>query len=923
MKVLRLAMVFAVACVMACGGCDDDGKNDNSNPNGGLDPCAGLGCAADSRCVIEAGAAMCECRPGFTGDGQTCEEVIVNCDTADTCDSNAQCLDGRCRCNDGWEGDGATCTDVDECGFGEANCDDNATCTNTEGTYSCSCMTGFDGDGTTCEPVDFCEAQLDDCDAPNSECSSVPGGFECICSAGYTGDGQTCSILADCQNDASACDENATCENTPDGTACVCDTGYSGDGATCQISGFESIVAGGQATCGLRRDKTMWCWGFAPPDGPQGGLLYDLIQPIPVAESFGFGWNHLDSTWTAVRDDGSLWQRAGTGGWQQIGADSDWAKISGAVTQFRGFSCGLKTNGERWCWGENRNGQLGNGTTDEVMAPERSDDQLWSDVTISAEHACGIKTDGTLWCWGENIRGELGTGSSSPSRSASPLQVGSDNDWEKVIGRRGYALGTTCAQKTSGEIFCWGGILREETPTSIGGLWSDFSLGSGHECGVKSDGSLWCRGGNLWGERGDDEHIANTTFRPVGNDSDWKSVSAGAEHTCALKQNGDTYCFGHNYFGELGIGTFGVRTSPERVASTNRYSMVSMGQAHTCAATTGGSLECTGSNIAGHAGFDRTTVHEQVFTPISNGGGITDISGAIQHTCGVKSDGTLWCMGFNGGGQLGLGEGVFPMTVGPVRVGSQTDWEDVTTGPTWGCGLRSNGTIWCWGTNDGGQLGTGDVEWRYTPVQVGTDTDWRSVNTGGQGAQAGATCGIKTDGSLWCWGQDWIDFQTTEDTLVPEQVGTDTDWALIDIGAGYRCGIKVGGTLWCWGLPGAGRVGHTNTMDTVTPTQVGTDSTWVEVATGQTTTCGRKDNGTLWCWGDGTLGQLGNGSAGQNTSQTPIQVGSKTDWSQVAVGSTGTCAIDAGGVLYCWGTDRDGQLGHGDAWYTSPQKVRD
>ena len=118
------------------------------------------------------------------------------------------------------------------------------------------------------------------------------------------------------------------------------------------------------------------------------------------------------------------------------------------------------------------------------------------------------------------------------------------------------------------------------------------------------------------------------------------------------------------------------------------------------------------------------------------------------HTCGVRTDRSLWCWGDNGRGQLGLGDR--DERNSPARVGTGTSWASLVTGYQHTCATRVDHTLWCWGWNRAGQLGLGETGRRPRPNQVGTDTDWANIGAAGYAH----TCGIRTDHTLWCWGSN-------------------------------------------------------------------------------------------------------------------------------------------------------------------------
>ena len=199
---------------------------------------------------------------------------------------------------------------------------------------------------------------------------------------------------------------------------------------------------------------------------------------------------------------------------------------------------------------------------------------------------------------------------------------------------------------------------------------------------------------------------------------------------------------------------------------------------------------------------------------------------ALGHTLATKTDGTLWSWG--SGTALGHGDIIFKSS--PVQVGTDTNWKNISAGSSFSFAIKTNGTLWSWGSNGQGQLGQNDTTTKSSPVQVGTDTDWKYVAAG-----ASATLAIKENGTLWAWGRNSTTSPVSQlglnDTIFrssPVQVGTDADWEYIFI---FDTGvaIKTNGTLWMWGQNNFGQLGQNDTINRSSPVQVGTATNWKQI----------------------------------------------------------------------------------------------
>jgi len=238
----------------------------------------------------------------------------------------------------------------------------------------------------------------------------------------------------------------------------------------------------------------------------------------------------------------------------------------------------------------------------------------------------------------------------------------------------------------------------------------------------------------------------------------------------------------------------------------------------------------------------------------------------------------------------------------------KANWSSVSCGGYHTIAIKTDGTLWAWGENGYGQLGLGDTTDRNTPTQVGTGTNWSSVSCG-----YGHTIAIKTDGTLWAWGYNYygqLGLGDTTNRNTPTQVGTGTNWSSVSCGGWHTIAIKTDGTLWAWGYNYYGQLGLGDTTDRNTPTQVGTGTNWSSVSCGVYHTIAIKTDGTLWAWGRNGYGQLGLGDT--TNRNTPTQVGTGTNWSSVSCGYGHTIAIKTDGTLWAWGRNYYGQLGLGD-----------
>jgi alpha-tubulin suppressor-like RCC1 family protein len=350
---------------------------------------------------------------------------------------------------------------------------------------------------------------------------------------------------------------------------------------------------------------------------------------------------------------------------------------------------------------------------------------------------------------------------------------------------------------------------------------------------------------------------------------------------------------------------------------------VTAGSAHTCAIRASRRLYCWGADGQGQLGEGAGTADQQV--PVVVGTARWKVVDAgFNHTCGIIVQGSMFCWGHDHWGQLGDG-GPNVGKHSPVHVGGFADWVAVSAGYARTCGVRSNGRLYCWGHDGSGALGDGlPYANRIVPSVVDGDiTDWVAVSTG-----IFDTCGLRATGVLLCWGEgDRSGTGAVSGDLTSPAVvaGGFHDWTAVSAGSRHTCGRRSNGRLYCWGFDSNGQLGDGGTYtDRTVPTLVAhRTANWRFLSAGEGHTCAGRRDLRLFCWGDNGDFQLGIGAGAGAGPDTPTAVGRAADWTAVAAGDRHTCARRTNGDLYCWGRDDDGQLGTASTvpWSSTPALV--
>jgi len=462
---------------------------------------------------------------------------------------------------------------------------------------------------------------------------------------------------------------------------------------------------------------------------------------------------------------------------------------------------------------------------------------------------------------------------------------------------------------------------------------SFVASGSYHTCAIKEDYSLWCWGRNYAGQLGIPELYVENTAEPQFVMNDVAFVSVNEENTCAIKKDGTLWCWGDNSGGQIGDGSFGSDVSQPTFVM-DRVVKVSVGYRHTCAIKLDGSLWCWGNNQYGQVG-DGTmgTIKPFPVQPIGMSRDVADVSAGFDHTCAVKTDGSLWCWGGNDRGQLGDGTNVGKVI--PKRIFA-SGVKKVSAGAKYTCAIKNDSSLWCWGENNTGQLGLGIIGGYYTIPQFITDDVIKVSTTAGLSWGAGHTCAVKSDGSIFCWGNNSYGQlgngsfgnnipSPSSDIYLDAFYNRLTDIYYVSVGNSHTCAVDNKNQIWCWGNNYYGQLGigkDYNYYQTYYrfPRQVTSVGKVKGVSVGYSSTCVIKQDNSLWCWGGNDSGQLGDGTF---IYRTFPHMKITDNVLQISANQYNTCAIISDNSLWCWGSNWYGQLGLGFSGgnINTPQKV--
>jgi hypothetical protein len=360
-------------------------------------------------------------------------------------------------------------------------------------------------------------------------------------------------------------------------------------------------------------------------------------------------------------------------------------------------------------------------------------------------------------------------------------------------------------------------------------------------------------------------------------------LGADGNRTCGVTPNG-SYCWGANAVNALGtLSTEGCGvlsevfiycTLPLPIAGSIQFQHVDPGglQSSTCGLATDSRAYCWGSGFWGQLG---TGAFSDSPTPVLVSGALrfTDLSAGDDFTCGVIEGGDGYCWGSGAFGRTGHGS-VEPVNV-PTLVSGGLQFRSIRNGSTHACGLTTSGAAYCWGANYYAQLGSGTVnDSSSVPIPVGGGLTFAELSAGDD-----FTCGLRFDGTAYCWGVNWGIFNIPYGPcaqpcdLLPVQVPSAPTFSHLSAGGTHACGLTSEGRIYCWGANVKGELGQATPAQTITPVQVAGDQLFVLVSAGWQHTCALTQEGAAYCWGDNQNGQLGNGTVSHGeSSPTPTAV---------------------------------------------------
>lgn len=751
------------------------------------------------------------------------------------------------------------------------------------------------------------------------------------------------------------------------------DVGQYGNSTTDQTIRFAHVLlnsskswrfvrASGSQKFAIDENYKLFAWGWNAFGQLGDGTSASRSSPVQIGNN---SWSTIscgEDYHAGIQSDGGLffWGRhtlstegvfgdntnIGKNSPVKVGSNS-WSVISTA-----GYTAmGIRSDGKLFGWGRNSSGQLGNSSNTNVSSPVQIGSDSWTSVAAGGGHTAAIKYDGTLWTWGNNGSGQLGD-NTTVFRS-SPVQISSAS-WKHVFAGSYYGYQATFAIRDNGSLFAFGNAsshrlgdgttINKSSPVQLYSSSSFTMVNGDHEraVGLTIHGNLILWGDNASGQllNGGTGGATAGVTRPIIQfpskiaNGAWSQVSAGSAHSMAIDASNYLYGWGHPTAAEpTKFASWSLISTGQQTWTGIRSDGKLFGSGNGFTAINAGTIVQVGADTWSYVSNDGFTGHIGIKSDKSLWTWTGNLTSLTQHRPGdswvyatnrggvniaIRTDGALFTWGSNFYGQLGQGTANVTVTT-PVQVGTSS-WIFAVTNGTVGqsvAALRSDGTIFCWGRNNLGQLGDNTIIDRSSPVQISGTNIWANTGTPIGGTERAFFAISSSNGALWGWGGGDSFLLTTRSS--PAIVNS-SSWVHVAGGDSSLLAISFEGRLYGIGRDDSGQLGVGNTASARSITEVFGGGSWTQISHSKSATGGIKLDGSTYIWGSASSYiTMGEGTVTNRSS--PTQIGFDTEplrsptlsgtsqWKSISAGANYTLGVKTDNILYSWGANYVGAMG--------------
>ena len=508
-----------------------------------------------------------------------------------------------------------------------------------------------------------------------------------------------------------------------------------------QVAGLTSIVkisGGYYHSLAVKSDGTAYGWGSNYTGQLGDGTDTDRSSPVKIygvtsAVNVAAGGYHS----LLLKSDGTVWGTGdnyhgvlGNGTYETTYIVFPCPGVANATQIAAGgaHSLALASDGSVMAWGDNHGGQLGDNMNEltspiAIFVPNLVGA---TQVQAGSAYCVALKSDGTVQAWGDNSEGQLGNG--GHGKRDVPQMVAGVGDILQVSGGFYHQL----VLQLNGTVWAWGNnfagqigdgtYLERDAAVKVPGLKNVVQIAGGglHSLALKSNGTVWAWGDNYYGELGDGGNAQSSAVPvQVQGLTNVVQISSGAFSSFALKSDGTVWAWGDNYFGELGDGGSEYFSNvPVQVAGITGATQVSGGVFHALAIKSDGTAWAWGDNFSGELGDGGDEYYSGIPVQVQGITTAIQISAGYSYSVALLADGSVWAWGDNYNGQLGDGSDEYYSGV-PVLVGGLPGAVQIAAGDSHVLALTMDGNVWAWGANFSGQLGDASAEFvSPIPIQV-------------------------------------------------------------------------------------------------------------------------------------------------------------------------------------------------------------